>query len=152
MEPLPPKELILEACRVLPRGDHPILESAHRLAGLHQRRTHCAPGSTTEIDQRRAHLVLAIDRWIASEVPLPHGGAHMHTETVGTVVDRMAQFSTCAHAALRTAPDWIVHDAWQRLAELALGYQDLAFEVSAGIRRIPDLGGNRPYDSDQGWL
>ncbi|WP_406233881.1 DUF4254 domain-containing protein [Nocardia sp. NBC_01009] len=152
MEPLPPKEMILEACRSLPRGDHPILTSAHQLAGLHEQRRYCALGSTADIDERRAHFVLTIDRWIATEVPLPHGGAHMHTETVGTVIDRMAQFSICAYAALRTAPDWIVHDAWQRLAELALGYQDLAFEVSAGIRRLPDLGGHRPYSSGQGWL
>jgi Protein of unknown function (DUF4254) len=152
MEPLPSKEHILEACRSMPRGNHPVLESAHLLAELHERRRHAALGSTTDIDQHRARLVLAIDRWVATTVPLPHGGAHMHTETVGTVVDRVAQFSICAYETLFGAPEWVVHDAWERLAELALGYQDLAFQVCAGIRRLPNLGGHRPYDSDRGWL
>lgn len=30
-------------------------------------------------------------------------------------------------------------DLWQRLAELAVGYTDLAFEVSAGLRNVPAL-------------
>jgi hypothetical protein len=29
--------------------------------------------------------------------------------------------------------------AWQRLAELTVGYTDLSFEISAGVRRLPDL-------------
>ncbi|MEU7765926.1 DUF4254 domain-containing protein [Nocardia sp. NPDC049190] len=145
MEPLPSKERVLQACRVAPHGDHPLLESTHLLAVLHARRLHTEPGERTDIDQHRARIVLSIDRWIATEVPLPHGGAHMHTETVGTVIDRLAQFSRCAHEILTVAPEWAVHDAWERLAELALGYEDLAYEVSAGLRRLPYLSGPRNH-------
>ncbi|MEU1958992.1 DUF4254 domain-containing protein [Nocardia sp. NPDC019304] len=141
MEPLPTKELVLQACRTVPRRAHPVLESAHLLAGLHQRRLRRELGS--DIDRHRARLVLAIDSWVATQTPPPHGGAHMHTETVGMVVDRLAQFSACAHDILAGAPEWAVHNAWERLAELALGYEDLAYEVVAGVRRLPYLSGPR---------
>lgn len=143
MEPLPTKELVLHACRVVPRVDQPILESAHLLAGLHRQRLHTELGEANDIDQHRARLVLAIDRWVATEVPPPHGGAHMHTETVGMVIDRLAQFAACADEVLPIAPEWAVHNAWERLAELAVGYEDLAYEVSAGLRRLPYLSGPR---------
>ncbi|MGK8520874.1 DUF4254 domain-containing protein [Nocardia asteroides] len=143
MEPLPTKELVLQACRSAPRRDHPILASAHLLAGLHRRRLRREPGGADDIDRHRTRLVLAIDRWVATEAPQPHGGAHMHTETVGMVVDRLAQFSTCADDILAAAPEWAVHNAWERLAELALGYEDLAYEVAAGVRRLPYLSGPR---------
>ncbi|WP_405160322.1 DUF4254 domain-containing protein [Nocardia sp. NBC_01499] len=143
MEPLPSKGRILEACRAAPRTGHPVLESTYLLAGLHERRARTEPGAAGDIDAHRARLVLAIDRWVATELPPPHGGAHMHTETVGMVVDRLAQFSVSANETLSSAPEWTVHGAWERLAELALGYHDLAFEVSAGFRRLPYLSGPR---------
>ncbi|MFI6167397.1 DUF4254 domain-containing protein [Nocardia sp. NPDC051052] len=143
MEPLPSKALLLEACRTAPSTGHPVLESAHLLAGLHERRTRIGLGAAGDIDAHRARLVLSIDRWIATELPPAHGAAHMHSETVGMVIDRLAQFSVSAHETLFSAPEWAVHIAWERLAELALGYHDLAFEVSAGFRRLPYLGGPR---------
>ncbi|WP_280315406.1 DUF4254 domain-containing protein [Nocardia abscessus] len=143
MEPLPTKELVLHACRTVPRLDHPVLASAHLLAGLHKRRLRCELDGANDIDRHRARLVLAIDRWVATEAPPPHGGAHMHTETVGMVVDRLAQFSACAYEILSGAPEWAVHNAWERLSELALGYEDLAYEVAAGLRRLPYLSGPR---------
>ncbi|MBF6334452.1 DUF4254 domain-containing protein [Nocardia abscessus] len=145
MEPLPTKEFVLHACRSVPSRDHPILASAHLLAGLHKRRLRCELDGADDIDRQRARLVLAIDRWVATEAPLPHGGAHMHTETVGMVVDRLAQFSACAYEILSGAPEWAVHNAWERLAELALGYEDLAYEVAAGLRRLPYLSGPREH-------
>ncbi|MFR9752904.1 DUF4254 domain-containing protein [Nocardia sp. 004] len=152
MEPLPSKELLLRACRSTPRRDHPILASAHRLAELHERRLHAQspehgpraePANTHDIDRHRAQLVLAIDRWVATETPLPHGGAHMHTETMGMVIDRLAQFSVSAYGTPPGIPAWATHDAWERLAELALGYQDLACEIATGQRRLPYLSGPR---------
>ncbi|MFI9510766.1 DUF4254 domain-containing protein [Nocardia sp. NPDC052566] len=145
MEVLPSKEQVLEACRAVPRTTHPVLDAAHQLAGLHRQRLRAVPGRTGEIDQHRARLVLTIDQWVAAEAPVPHGGAHLHTETVGTVIDRIAQFSTHAYEIMLSAPNRAVHDAWERLAELALGYQDLADDVSTGHRRLPDLGTPRNY-------
>ncbi|MCP2290265.1 DUF4254 domain-containing protein [Nocardia amikacinitolerans] len=141
MEPLPSKKHVLRAFRAKPSEEHPVLQSAHTLGELHVRRLRTEADATGDIDQRRVHLVLGIDRWVATELPPAHGGAHMHTESVGMVIDRLAQFSARAFASLVSEPDWVVHDDWERLAELALGYQDLALEVSAGIRRLPYLGG-----------
>ncbi|MFE3446756.1 DUF4254 domain-containing protein [Nocardia sp. NPDC059180] len=137
MSTLPTKELLLAACRAMPRGDHPILGAAHLLAGLHTRRSRAAFGAATDIDRQRARLVLAIDRWIATDLPIPPGGAHMRTETVGTVVDRMAMLSGRAHDTLATAPAWLIHGAWECLTELAIGYEDLAYELGTGRRRLP---------------
>lgn len=141
MEPLPSKEQILDACRTAPENGHPVLESTYLLAGLHIRRLRCAAGTTEPIDRHRARLVIAIDRWVATELPPAHGGAYLHTETIGSVIDRIAQFSAGAYDALENAAPATVHSAWQRLAELAVGYQDLAAEVATGIRRLPDLTG-----------
>lgn len=147
MEPLPPKTMVLEACRTAPHTGHPLLESAHLLAGLHERRARAELGTAAvDIDAHRARLVLAIDRWVATEVPPPHDSAHLHTETVGMVIDRLAQFSVTANESPSSTPEWAVHDAWERLAELATGYHDLAFEVSAGLRRLPSLTHPRTYN------
>ncbi|MEU2255597.1 DUF4254 domain-containing protein [Nocardia xishanensis] len=141
MEPLPSKKQVLRAFRNKPSDEHPVLQAAYSLGGLHVQRLNTEIDATGDIDQHRVRLVLGIDRWVATELPPAHGGAHMHTESVGMVIDRLAQFSARAFASLASEPDWVVHDDWERLAELALGYQDLALEVSAGIRRLPYLGG-----------
>ncbi|MFC9438126.1 DUF4254 domain-containing protein [Nocardia sp. NPDC057030] len=138
--------MVLEACRTAPHTGHPLLESAHLLAGLHERRARTGPGTAADIDAHRARLVLAIDRWVATELPPPHDGAHLHTETVGMVIDRLAQFSVSANESPSSTPEWAVHDARARLAELATGYHDLAFEVSAGFRRLPSLTHPRTHN------
>ncbi|MFE3442418.1 hypothetical protein ACFXNW_05250 [Nocardia sp. NPDC059180] len=56
------------------------------------------------------------------------------------MVDRMAQLSVAARGSIAAgAPDNEMRRAWQRLAELTVGYTDLSFEISAGVRRLPDL-------------
>ncbi|RJO77206.1 DUF4254 domain-containing protein [Nocardia panacis] len=134
---LPTKEQVLDAVRIAPRGGHPVLDSAYLLAGLHKHRPHAKTVAVVAIDTHRTRIVHDIDRWVAVELPLPPGGAHMHTESVGTVVDRLAEYSVAAHAALYTEPEWAIHAAWDRLAQLAIGYEDLVHEVSAGLRRLP---------------
>lgn len=106
------------------------------------------PGTVTvtEIDHDRARLVHDIDGWVVRELPTAHGGARMHTETVGTVVDRLAQFSAQAYSTLTGAPEWMVHDAWRRLSELAVAYEDLAVDVTGGVCRLPDFSGHHEYD------
>ncbi|MQY30102.1 hypothetical protein NRB56_57000 [Nocardia sp. RB56] len=150
VEPLPPKHRLLDACRGLPVEHGPdahfVLRCACRLAELHEQRMATEPGTVTEIDHDRARLVHDIDRWVARELPTAHGGARMHTETVGTVIDRLAQFSAQAYSTLLGAPEWMVHDAWRRLSELAVAYEDLATEVSTGVCRLPDFSGHHEYE------
>ncbi|NKY54098.1 DUF4254 domain-containing protein [Nocardia vermiculata] len=143
MESLPPKHLLLEACRGLTNDGHPVLKCAYRLSELHEQRLSVAPGLTLDIDRDRAQLVSEIDSWVADELPRPHGAARMHTETVGTVIDRLAQFSALAYLTLTSEPEQLMHDAWRRLTELAVAYDDLAGEVTAGLCRLPDLSGHR---------
>ncbi|MFC8044214.1 DUF4254 domain-containing protein [Nocardia sp. NPDC057353] len=135
---LPTKELLLHACRAEPREDHPLLRCIHLLAGLHERDLRADP-AVDDIAIGRARLMHTIDHWVATQFPTPRGGAHMHTETLGSVLDRLARHSAFAHAALLLAPKRQVHEAWERLAELSLGYEDLAIDLAAGARRLPDL-------------
>ncbi|AHH21880.1 hypothetical protein NONO_c71190 [Nocardia nova SH22a] len=146
MESLPPKHLLLEACRGLAIDGHLVLKCACRLSELHELRLNAAPGSTLDIDRDRAQLVSDIDRWVADELPRAHGSARMHTETVGTVIDRLAQFSALAYLTLTWEPEWVVRDAWRRLSDLAVAYDDLAGEVTAGLCRLPDLSGHHEYE------
>nr|WP_275106930.1 DUF4254 domain-containing protein [Nocardia terpenica] len=133
--------MILEACAGRVHLPHPVLRAACELASLHRARLGTGGAELAEIDCRRALLVHRVDQWVAASMPPAHGGAFMHTETVGAVVDRMAQFSVCAYAALaRSTSQWDLHLAWQRLAELSLGYGDMAFEITSGTLRLPDFG------------
>lgn len=141
MHPLPPRDLLLRACRGLPPDDHPVLHCAHLLADLHERRLSAESGSTGNIDHDRARIVHDIDRWVAAELPVAARDAHLHTETVGTVVDRLAQFSALAYLTLAMSPDDAVRDAALRLSELAVAYEHLADELVAGRRRLPNLTG-----------
>lgn len=143
---LPPKHLLLQACRGLPPEDHPVLRCAGLLADLHERRLTAAAGDTGLIDHDRARAVHDIDRWVATELPKPARDAHLHTETVGTVVDRLAQFSALAYLDLASSPDDCVNDAAQRATELSIAYEHLAGDLAAGRRRLPNLTGNREYE------
>ncbi|MTE12792.1 DUF4254 domain-containing protein [Nocardia aurantiaca] len=135
---LPSKDLILEACAGAIHEPHPILLAAYELASLHEARANADPGTAAEIDCCRLRLVHDIDRWIATAIPARAAASFLHTETIGTVVDRLAELSVAAYAALRhDISDLELHDAWHRLAELTIGYTDLAFEVSTGRRRLP---------------
>ncbi|MFC3435149.1 DUF4254 domain-containing protein [Nocardia seriolae] len=114
---LPSKDLILEACSGAIHEPHPILLAAYELASLHEARSTADSGYTAEIDCCRARLVHEIDRWIAGATPDPAAAAFLHTETIGTVVDRLAELSVAAHAALRPEfTDLELQTAWHRLA------------------------------------
>ncbi|MEU7765352.1 DUF4254 domain-containing protein [Nocardia sp. NPDC049190] len=134
---LPAKQQVLQACRGELPENNPMLRCAHKLTTLHERRLGAGQEDVDEIDAARANLIREIDRWITVQLPPAHGAAHIHTETLGAVIDRLAQFTARAYAALASASEWDLWDAWQRLAELAVGYDDLAAEVSAGVRRLP---------------
>jgi LPS sulfotransferase NodH len=53
------------------------------------------------------------------------------------VVDRLALLSACAYAAMADDQGWDLWFAWERLAELAIAYEDLVTELSRGRRRLP---------------
>ncbi|MEV0252239.1 DUF4254 domain-containing protein [Nocardia sp. NPDC050712] len=120
---------------------------ARDLAVLHERRIvgrggsiDTDPAAVHEIERRRTELVMAVDDWVTRSVPQHRLGATLHTETVGSVIDRLAESSVRAHHALMTldAHDEMLHGAWHHLAELADAYDDLVRDIVAGRRRLPE--------------
>ncbi|MEV4124637.1 DUF4254 domain-containing protein [Nocardia sp. NPDC049707] len=144
---VPTSDLLVRACRGHRVVGGPLLWFARDLAILHERRlvgrggsVSTDPATILEIERRRSELVMAIDDWVARSVPQHRLGATLHTETVGSVIDRIAESSVRAHHALMTlaADDEQLHGAWHHLAELADAYDDLVRDVLAGRRRLPE--------------
>ncbi|MET8778515.1 DUF4254 domain-containing protein [Nocardia sp. NPDC004654] len=138
----PPGEALLSAIRGHHVGVHPLEKIAHRFGLLHQHRL------ARPVDECRCssvELVLAVDVWVADRLPVPHPAATLHTETLGTVIDRLAEAQVRAYHLLMTVDpaDPIVHAAWYRLAELVDGYTDLITEVTQRARRLPALRDRR---------
>ncbi|WP_306358345.1 MULTISPECIES: DUF4254 domain-containing protein [unclassified Nocardia] len=141
MNALPSKERLLAACRGEIREDHLLLHWACELSQIHQQLLAAGGRGNSEIDGRRATLTLEIDRWVSRQVPVPTGGARVHTEALGAVIDRLAQFTAAAYAVLSSASGGEeLLGPWERLGELAIAYQDLIDEVSSGRRRLPCMG------------
>lgn len=137
MPPLPSKDMILQACAGSVAVPHPVLQAAYELGSLHKARLD--PGADlSAIDRERARLVCRVDGWVSAGLSPAFDAAYLHTETVGMVIDRLAEFSVDAHAAAEQNTLTVqFRHAQLRLEELALAYGDLCFEVMAGTRRLP---------------
>ncbi|MEA3529186.1 DUF4254 domain-containing protein [Nocardia implantans] len=137
-EGLPTRSQLLRACREDgPPPAHPVLVQARTLSDLHFRRLRSERGCGCGGDERRARLIREIDRWVEARLPVARGGAYLHTESFGSVVDRLARLSACAYAAMAGDQEWDLWFAWERLAEAAVAYEDLVGELSSGRRRLP---------------
>lgn len=134
---LPSKNQLLQACRGTGFPGHPVLRAAHDLTELHERLLAAGPDQLLELDSRRTDLVLEIDCWVTAQLPPSHGAARIHTETLGAVIDRLARLTAAAYAALTRPAGRELTSTWEHLAELAVGYEDLASEVCTGRRRLP---------------
>ncbi|MGO4647588.1 DUF4254 domain-containing protein [Nocardia sp. 2YAB30] len=136
---LPTRSQLLHACRDgKSLADHPVLRRACELTDLHARSLRAAPAVVADLDEQRVRLVRDIDRWAEVRLPPAHGGAYLHTESLGAVIDRLAQLSARAYAALADGAEWDLWFAWERLAELAVAYEDLVTELATGRRRLPN--------------
>ncbi|MFI6999169.1 DUF4254 domain-containing protein [Nocardia sp. NPDC050175] len=163
-EELPPPAELLRAFREPDdpnRNRHSVLSAARQLVECHERRNKAieaahAPDAAEgrvaacsllveDIDGHRAELVGRIDTWVADNVE-HRGGASLHTETLGAVIDRLAAKWIAAQRALRRTPqqrthpvqvDGEAHLQWCRLAELTDGYRDLITDVTEHRRRLP---------------
>ena len=134
---LPSKYQLLRACRGDVRGGHPLLHGAHRLTVLHAQRRCSDRDGADVVDRARALLIAELDQWITGRFPPAHGAASIHTETVGSVINRLAYYTAGVDAAFRSARAAELRHLWGKLGELAVAYSDLASEVQRGVRRLP---------------
>ncbi|MGW4365058.1 hypothetical protein ACWEKT_05375 [Nocardia takedensis] len=135
---VPGKELMLAACRGLPHDSHPMLDAAGELAQLHEIRERTPRFELAKLDRRRMQLMRSVDRWITLATPVPYDSVGLHEETVGRIVDRLAELVAQACVPLAHAPEAVSYDAWLRVGEVADNYQDLVDGLRAGTRRVPD--------------
>ncbi len=115
---------------------HPVTRCARYLATLHP---YTAPEDNADSAATRDSLIHAIDVWTENHVPQHRRGTVLHTETLGTVVDRIvAAYMHVRHLKAKgSAHRPGVDDAERRLAQLVESYTGLVQEVSAGLRRLP---------------
>ncbi|MGO4615648.1 hypothetical protein AB4305_14835 [Nocardia sp. 2YAB30] len=135
---LPGKDAVLAACRGFPNmTDHPMLDAAGELAGLHQTRESTPWCALEELDWHRTRLMRDIDEWVRQATPVPFPAAKTYTHTMGQVIDQLAQLTVHTHITLAIAPEGLFYDASLQLADAADAYQDLADDLACGIRRLP---------------
>jgi hypothetical protein len=154
-ELLPKSAALIEAFRgdpdvALPR--HPLVPTAEELAAHHRRQWAAEDDSRAAIDAdavarakrlidelnaRRVELVEQIDRWVAAETTA-RPEASLHTETLGSVIDRLAiAWVRANHLTTATGDLQLARDALRQLAEMAGAYDDLVRDLAAGRRRLP---------------
>ncbi|WP_433524049.1 hypothetical protein ACQPZ2_02080 [Nocardia pseudovaccinii] len=135
---LPDKDAVLAACRGFPNmTDHPMLDAAGELAILHSTREHTPLSALKDVDRQRTRVMLGIDQWVVTTIPVPFPAARLSTHTMGQVIDQLAQLSVHTYIALAAAPEELFYDASLRLAEAAGAYQNLVDELACGLRRLP---------------
>ncbi|MET7773763.1 DUF4254 domain-containing protein [Nocardia sp. NPDC005366] len=135
---LPGKDALLAACRGFPQAvDHPVLSAAAELAVLHQTRERTPHSGLAVIDAHRVRLMESVDTWVSISIPRPMSSARVHTQTMGQVIDRIAQLTSYTYTVIAGGSDEVFADAAANVDELAHGYEDLAEELIAGVRRLP---------------
>lgn len=163
---LPTSASIIEAFRDPAGGVDPglrVLTTARELAAHHRRQWHAedasrAPGASAvdiaackrlidELNARRVALVEQIDEWVGNQIR-SDADASLHTETLGSVVDRLAIAWVRANSLTRSdAGRDDAGLALRQLAELADGYDVLASDVASGRRRLPAWRSLKTYRS-----
>lgn len=163
---LPRSASIIEAFRSSPGGDHPgqlVLDTAYDLADHHRRQWNAEDASRAtgtsaediatskrlidELNARRVSIVDQIDQWVAEQIR-SRADASLHTETLGSVIDRLAIAWVRANSLINTdnARDR-ARLSLHQLAELANAYDDLVRDVAAGHRRLPTWRPLKTYRS-----
>ncbi|MFC8529404.1 DUF4254 domain-containing protein [Nocardia sp. NPDC057227] len=133
-------EAMLSAIRGHHVGNHRLAQLAYEFGQVHHR---ALSGRECECHDRRDRLIREVDTWARQHLPIPHPDAVLHTETLGTVIDRIAQAQVRAYHLLMTVDDVAapqVHAAWYRLAQLVDDYRDLITAVEQRSLRVPTPG------------
>ncbi|WP_459963905.1 hypothetical protein [Nocardia sp. IFM 10818] len=118
---------------------HPVTRCARALAELQAAKA-MEPGMPGLAGTRLA-LIGSIDLWVLRNAPF----VARCSESLGTVVDRMARAHLEAAAVLRSERDEeVVHAAWHALGLHAVEWTDLVYEVVYGQRRVPESSDGPP--------
>ncbi|MFD4431227.1 hypothetical protein [Nocardia sp. NPDC058497] len=132
---LSPQDL-LRAVSGSTESDCPLAQWAGKLGSLY--RAWLGDPSAATIRHQVAGVVHEIDVWIAAQLPRPRAGTPRGTDSVGGVIARVAEASACAHWALHHMEDAVQrHRAWDHLAEMREGYEDLVVLAMSGLIRLP---------------
>lgn len=142
-----------------------VLETARALADLHQQQwkaedTSRTPGTSAEdvaaskrrideLNARRVSLVEQIDMWAAGEIHSQVEEASLHTETMGSVIDRLAIAWVRANNLTRAGNRERARLGLRQLTELADAYDDLVRDIGAGQRRIPTWRPLKTYGGEE---
>jgi hypothetical protein len=107
-----------------------------------------------ELNRDRITLVSRIDAWVDEHLAVPaRDSAALHTETVGSVIDRLAISWVRAHRLGHVEDDARAEAAsklaLRQLGELACAYDDLVRDVLAGTRRLPVWRALKRYGAAQ---
>ena len=128
---------LLSAVQGHPDNDSAIARWARALGALYQewitdpRAGHAVHGQISEV-------VGAIDAWISGQLPRPVPGSPRGTESVGGVIARFAEAWACACWTLYGSDDPVQrHRAWDHLAEISEGYDDLVCQILRGSIILP---------------
>ena len=151
---LPRSAAIIEAFRSGTDPADELLRLAARLAHQHQHQDQWAaetvsrdPSSTAEqiaaskqtidtLNASRAALIELLDEHVATRISTGAGQTPLHTETVGSVIDRLGIAWVRANNLLAGGPRSRARQALDQLRGLAGAYDDLVREIMAGTRRV----------------
>jgi hypothetical protein len=165
---LPYAASLIAAFPAVPDGGQPgkfVIDVGHELAAQHQRqwraedasRADGAPAGTVAsckqlidvLNARRVMLVERIDDRVAQEIR-SGTGVSLHTETFGSVVDRMAIGWVRARNLRRVDAGEQARLALRQFTELAAAYDDLVRDVVSGRRRLPFWRSLKSYGGERG--
>lgn len=159
---LPRSAAIIEAFRSGAEPADELLRMAARLARQHQEQWAAEtvsrdPSATAEqiaaskrtidtLNARRAALIKLLDEHVATRVSTGVEQMPLHTETVGSVIDRLGIAWVRANNLLTGSPIERARQTLDQLRGLATAYDDLVREVTAGTRRVPAWGPLKQYE------
>lgn len=99
------------------------------------------------MNARRATLIEAIDREAASMVSGAAADMPLHTETIGSVIDRLGISWVRANKMIDCGDHDRARCAIGQLHELAAAYDDLVRDIREGRRRVPSWRLLKQYEA-----
>lgn len=127
----PDRDAILAAVFQWEPMSDPILLCIGQLTTLHERRNAGDTSATIDI----ARTIARVDAWIAVHYRTVSATADLHTETLGSALDRLASYSAEIHSGQHDLLR--LESAWNRVDELANACAQLLDDVVHGFRRLP---------------